>query len=60
MIDQIFEMIMKEARGRPGKDLVSKINTVLLEVNAMVTKAMEDIWDQESRRKRDETKTGHP
>jgi septum formation topological specificity factor MinE len=43
MIDDIFEMIMKEARSRPGKDLIPKINKVLLEVTNKVISAEEEL-----------------
>lgn len=43
MIDQIFEMIMKEARARPGNDLILKINKVLLEVFDKVNSAQDNL-----------------
>ena len=49
MIDEIFEMIMKEARERPGKDLVKQIATVQMDLHLRIGKAMEDIRDQERR-----------
>ena len=60
MIDTIFEMIMRVARSRPGKDLVSNIHNVLLEIDAKVTKAIEDLRAQERREQKDENKEGNP
>lgn len=54
MIDEIFEMIMKEARGRPGKDLVLNINKVLLEVSGRLTATQENLRQFERRHKVDE------
>ena len=34
MIDEIFELVMKEARSRPGDDLLEKAKKVLFEVNS--------------------------
>lgn len=59
MIDQIFEMIMKEARLRPGKDLVSNIYTVFMEVSERVNKAMEELREQERRNQADEKQKGN-
>jgi len=56
MIDDIFEMIMKEARSRHGNDLASKIQNVLLEVDMKVIACMENIWEGERRKKIDEIK----
>lgn len=39
MIDEIFEMIMKEARSRPGPDLHVKAFDVLFELKDRVIKA---------------------
>ena len=49
MIDEIFEMIMKEARARPGTDLARKIIMVLLEVADKVTSAQENLRKFERR-----------
>lgn len=43
MIDEIFEMIMKEARARPGKDLIPKITNVLLEVTNKVISVQNEL-----------------
>lgn len=58
MIDEIFAMIMKEARSRKGKTLISNISFVLMEINSKVRSAMEDIRDEERRKKNDEGQTG--
>ena len=39
MIDEIFEMIMKEARSRPGDDLNLKACGVLLELRTRIVSA---------------------
>lgn len=56
MIDVIFDLIMKQARIRPGKDLAAKIQDVLLEVDTKVIAAMEDIAEIQRREKLDEDK----
>lgn len=56
MIDEIFKIIMTEARARPGKDLASKIQNVLLEVDMKVIEAVENIIETERREKIDENK----
>jgi len=43
MIDQIFADIMKEARERPGKDMIKKIATVCMEISQRIIAAMEAI-----------------
>jgi len=57
VMDQIFEMIMKEARSREGKNPVSKISSVLLEINAMVFRAVEIFEENERKEKNDEKKS---
>ena len=56
MIDEIFEMIMKEARARPGKDLARKLNIVFLEVSNKVTLAQDMLWKAERRKNTNENK----
>ena len=56
MIDQIFEMIMREARTRHGPDLVSNIATVYGEVSSKIMEAMAQIREEERREKTDENK----
>ncbi len=51
MIDEIFKIIMTEARARPGKDLASKIQNVLLDVDVKVIEAIENIRETERRKK---------
>lgn len=43
MIDEIFEMIMKEARARPGKNLVFNINDVFRELSDRILEARKDL-----------------
>jgi len=47
MIDHIFADIMKEARERPGKDLIKNIATVSMEIAERIMAAMEGIRAQE-------------
>ncbi|GAH73703.1 unnamed protein product [marine sediment metagenome] len=56
MIDEIFEVIMKEARARPGSSLGVKIQSVLLDVDTKVIACMEKINEDERRKKIDENK----
>lgn len=53
MIDEIFSMIMKEARERPGKDMVKKIATVSMEISQRIIAAMEGIRAEERRQNHD-------
>lgn len=39
MIDEIFEMIMKEARSRPGNYILLKAETVILELRIRIIRA---------------------
>lgn len=39
MMDEIFEMIMKEARSRPGPDILLNADNVILELRIRVIKA---------------------
>lgn len=54
MIDEIFTMIMKEARKRPGKDMVKKIATVSMEISERIMAAMEGIRQQQKKEDSDE------
>lgn len=47
MIDEIFEMIMKEARSRKGKDLVQKLASVQMDLNLMIGQVMETFRRQQ-------------
>lgn len=57
MIDEIFAMIMKEARARPGKNLVKNIATVCIEVTERIIAAVDGIRQQERREKKNEVKS---
>lgn len=39
MMDKIFEMMMKEARSRPGDDLYVKVQDVIFELNVRILKS---------------------
>ena len=53
MIDQIFADIMKEARERPGKDLIANILTVSSEIAVRLLAATDGIREDERRQQRD-------
>lgn len=42
-MDEIFELIMKEARSRPGDDIVLSTKIVLLEINIRVSDALPEM-----------------
>jgi len=54
MIDEIFADIMKEARERPGKDLVKNLATVSMEIGQRLMAAIEGIRETERRKKQHE------
>lgn len=54
MIDEIFELILKEARSREGKDLALNIYTVLMDLHIQLFPAIEAIREQQRREKKDE------
>lgn len=54
MIEEIFKIIMTEARSRQGKDLAKNIAIVLVEVNAKVMDVIKAMDDQERREKESE------
>ena len=56
MIDDIVEMILVEASGRPGDDRVSVIYRVMREIEEAVTIVMENALEIERRKKEDENK----
>lgn len=56
MIDEIFEMIMKEARAKPHKDLALNINLVLLEIFTKLLPVQENIREAKRRKKINENK----
>lgn len=46
-MDKIIELICEEARRRPGKDLVSKIYSVELEVRMELVEIMKEFRESE-------------
>lgn len=56
MIDDIVEMILKEARARKGKDLVGQINSVMNEATTKIMGILDNIREEERREKEDEDK----
>lgn len=53
MIDQIFADIMKEARERPGKNLIANILTVSSEIAVRLLAATDGIREEERRQEHD-------
>ena len=49
-MDEIFEMVMKEARSRPGDDLILNVRFVMIELRIMVKSAIDDLVKEEIRR----------
>ena len=60
MIEKIVQMILTEARTRPGKDPVSNIYTVDLEVRTKLYEIMDKHREDERRKKENENKTPNP
>jgi len=56
MIDQIVELILKEARTRTSKDLVANIHTVYSEVSGRILQTMDRLREEERRGKNNEDK----
>jgi len=56
MIDDIVEMVLKEARRRPRKDLVSNIYSVALDINSAMMLILADLREEERRKEKDENK----
>ena len=43
MIDSIIELILREARGRPGKDRVGNIYAVMRDLEKSIIKVIENV-----------------
>ena len=43
MIDQIIGLILREARGRPGKDRVGNIYAVMQDLEKSIIKVIENV-----------------
>jgi len=56
MIDDIVEMILKEARGRNGKDIVFQAYRVMREVDTKIINMMDKHREEKRRIKEDENK----
>lgn len=50
MIDEIFAMIMKEARQRRGKNLIKNISIVCMEITERILAAVEAIRQEQSKK----------
>jgi len=55
MMDKIFDLIMKEARSRPGPDLTSNIFTVLSEIDTKVMAILDQLHQDERRKEQHES-----
>jgi len=56
MIDSIIELILREARGRPGKDRVGNIYAVMRDLEKSIIKVIENVRFIERRKKDNESK----
>ncbi|MBW2091020.1 MAG: hypothetical protein JRI34_02700 [Deltaproteobacteria bacterium] len=56
MIDDIILMILQEAGRRPGKDRVTSIYTVMMEIDVEIIKIIVTARDIERRNKSNENK----
>jgi len=56
MIDDIVEMILKEARKRPGDDRVAAIYRVMRDIEDSIISVIENMRAEERRKEKDENK----
>ena len=56
MIDQIIGLILREARGRPGKDRVGNIYAVMQDLEKSIIKVIENVRFIERRTEDNENK----
>ena len=54
MIDPIIGLILKEARGRPGKDMRDKVYEVMQDLDASIIKIFKTARDIERRKEENE------
>jgi len=54
MIDHIVELVLKEARGRPGKDRVGMIYAVMQDLEKSIIKAINTAREIERRNEENE------
>jgi len=59
MIDQIFELIMKQASSRPGPDLILKLYNVQMEITEKISAAMYSIAQTRREVTKHESKTAN-
>lgn len=55
-IDAIVELILREARGRTGKEIGTHIQAVMMDVNRGVLDVLDVLRDEERRKEEDEKK----
>ena len=56
-IDDIVDMVLKEARGRPNKDPIINIFAVTNEVESKIIIVIDNLRSEQRRQKEDEQKT---
>jgi hypothetical protein len=56
MIDDIVEMLLKEARGRKGNNLTFHVYRVCMETQTRIMNIMDKDREEERRKKEDENK----
>ena len=56
MIDQMITLILREARGRPGKDRVGNIYAVMQDLEKSIIKVIENVRFIERRTEDNENK----
>ncbi|MBA7662267.1 hypothetical protein ES703_70295 [subsurface metagenome] len=57
MIDDIVQMILKEARGREGHTATFNIYRVCREIDGEIIQIIDNIQEEERRKEEDENKT---
>lgn len=60
MIDEIVDLILKEARTRKGNDLVTNIHNVTLQVTLKVIQILDQTRQEERRQRHYESETRNP
>jgi len=56
MIDDIVEMILKEARGRKSGDTITDIRDAMMDANKGVLNVLDRLREEERRKEKDENK----
>jgi len=56
IIDDIVEMILKEARGRKSGDTITDIRDAMMDANKGVLNVLDRLREEERRKEKDENK----